>query len=197
MDEPQVWSNVTADNMPIVVLKDGVFYGGAIEVHKFSKFKSAIEEGDDPAELLGANCQSVPLDQVTRVVANSTGDLVIEGGGKVALKLHMQKAGVRIVEAIEDAKGHRWEARVERKNRIGSALLSIVIGVAFGAGLTWAYYGIVSGQIDRIHWLAALLVNSLGPSVLLLIGALVFLGGMAGFGYYLTHPAEIWTLEEE
>src|SRR5262245_44619047 len=101
MDEPQVWSNVTADNMPVVVLKDSVFYGGAIEVHKFSKFKTAIDEGDDPAELLGADCQSVPLDKVTRVVANSTGDLVIEADGKTALKLYMQKAGVRIVEAIE------------------------------------------------------------------------------------------------
>ena len=197
MDEPQVWSNVTADNMPVVVLKDSVFYGGAIEVHKLSKFKTAIDEGDDPAELLGADCQSVPLDKVTRVVAKSTGDLVIEADGKTALKLYMQKAGVRIVEAIEDVKGRRWEARVERKNRIGSALLSVVIGVAFGVGLTWAYYGIVSGKIDRIHWLAAILVNSLGPWVLLLIGALVFLGGMAAFGYYLTHPAEIWTLEEE
>lgn len=193
MQEPQIWSNVTADDMPVVVLKDGVIYGAAIQAGQYCGIEKAIQDGDHPAELLGSACQQVALDDITRVVANNTGNLVIETDGKVALKLMLQKAGVRVVEALEEAKG--WEARVERKARIGSALLSVVIGVAFGAGLTWAYFGIVSGQINRIHWLAALLVNSIGPWVLLLIAALVFLGGMAGFGYYLTHPAEVWTLE--
>jgi hypothetical protein len=197
MREPVIWSNVTANNMPVVVLKDDVLYGGAVQTHQFAKFKNAIEDGVPPAELLGTDCQQAALEDVTRVVANSTGDLIIEVDGKPALKLAMQKAGVRIVETIEDRKGHPWEARVERKARIGSAILSVVLGVVFGAAMVWAYYGIVNGQINRIHWLAAILVNSLGPWVLLLIGALVFLGGMFGFGYYLAHPAEIWTLEED
>src|SRR5688572_15164802 len=96
MRDPQVWSSTTADNMPVVVLKDGVFYAGAVEVHKHGEFEKKIEAGEHPQALLGPACPCVPLEDVTRVVANNIGDLVIESQGRQALRQPMHKAGVDI-----------------------------------------------------------------------------------------------------
>lgn len=40
-------------------------------------------------------------------------------------------------------------------------------------------------------------MGCIGPIVLLITAVLIVIGAMAAFGYYLTHPAETWTLEEE
>jgi hypothetical protein len=199
-DDPrsvQVWALAVDDKTNILVLKDGMFYAGQLTFGEGAAFIKRMEAGGDPCDDLGAKCPQANLDDVTRVVADDKGYLRLESQGQTLLKVCLKSEGIKVVEAVQDLKGAGWEVDTHSKTRVGSALVSLVIGVLLGAAMVWAYYGIVSGKIDRIHWLAALLVNSLGPWVLLLIGALVFLGGMAGFGYYLTHPAEIWTLEEE
>jgi hypothetical protein len=195
MTDPQIWSNAAAENTQVVVYTDGVFYGG--ETDQLAKLERQVNEGEDPAALLGKQCKYVAFDDITRVVANNVGDLELQTDDGIALKLPMHQAGVQVLEAIQDAKGRRWVSDVESKNRIGSAFVSLLVGIVMGGGMLWIYFGVVGGRIERMHWFGALLVNYLGPTSLLVLGALIFLGGMFGFGWYLTHPAEVWTAEEE
>ena len=199
MKKPKVWSTLSADGSQtnVVVLKDGVFYGGQIAPNKVNAFIGEIIAGTDPVELLGEKCEQAEMAEITRVTANSVGDLKIESDDKTVLKLPMFKQGFEIIEAIEKVKGQTWVVEIERKTRFGSALIALAIGFAMGGGMVWAYFGVVSGEINRIHWLAAFLINTFGPVSLLVLGALIFIGAMCAFGYYLANPAEVWTLEED
>lgn len=196
MQDPQIWTNALAENINAVVYKDGVFYAGSFGKSP-ADLEKQVNEGALPREIFGKKVEEAPFDEITRVVANNVGDLTIECDGKKAIKLTMQKAGVAILETIQDAKGRRWVADVQRKARVWSALISMLIGLVMGGGMVWIYFGVISGDVNRIQWLIAILINTFGPAVLLVIGALIFIGGMFGFGYYLVNPAEVWTLEEE
>ena len=183
--------------MHVVVFKEGVFYSGIVPLNEHSKFLKEIEDGAEVTEFLGEECPRAGLDEITRVVAQSTGDLAIESGDEELLRAPMRREGINVLEAIQDAKGRGWEVDIQSKTRIGSAIISLLVAIVMGGGMVWAYFGVVSGQIRRIHWLFAWLINSFGPVVLLITAALIVIGAMAAFGYYLTHPAETWTLEEE
>src|SRR5262245_53804025 len=170
-DQPlstQVWAHSTEDKINVLVFQDGIFYGGQLTLGEGAAFMKRVEAGGDPCDDLGAKCKLANLDDVSRVVADDKGYLKLESSGQTLLKVWLRGEGARVVEDGQELKGDGWEIDVQKKTRVGSALLSVVIGVALGASMVWAYYGIVSGKIDRIHWLAAFLVNSLGPWVLLL-----------------------------
>lgn len=197
MRDPQVWAVAGEDGMHVVVFKEGVFYSGMIPLNEHNSFVKQIEADEDPRALLGKDCPRAGLDEITRVVAKNTGDLFIESGDEKLLKAPMKGEGINVLEAIQDAKGRGWEVDVDSKMRIGSALISLVVAVVMGGGMVWIYFGVTSGQVRRIHWLFAWLINWFGPIVLLITAVLIVIGAMAAFGYYLTHPAETWTLEEE
>jgi hypothetical protein len=197
MVDPQVWSNTVGEPAYVVLYSGGVFYADSVDAAKHGEIVKQLENGGDPFVLLGKKCQQAALDDITRVIADNKGKLILECDGVQSVKLPMREQGVKILETIQDEKGQTWASDVRSKVRVGSALLAMVIGTLMGGGLVWVYFGVVSGQIDRIHWLAAILINSLGAESMLVLAAIFFLGGMFGFGYYLTHPAEVWTLEED
>ncbi|MCI0681324.1 MAG: hypothetical protein L0Y71_04400 [Gemmataceae bacterium] len=197
MRDPQVWSVTAEDGIHVVVFKDGVFYAGMIPAGEYSKFPKEIEDEEDVEALLGKDCPRAGLDEITRVVARNTGDLILESGDEELLKAPMKQEGIKVLEAIQDEKGRGWEVDVQSKMRLGSALIAVVVAIVMGGGMVWVYFGVVSGRIRRIHWLFAWLINTFGPIVLLITAVLIVIGAMAAFGYYLTHPAETWTLEEE
>jgi len=197
MRDPQVWSATAVEGIHVVVLREGVFYAGMIPASEYSKFPKEIEDGEGMEELLGKDCPRAGLDEITRVIASNTGDLILESDGDELLKSPMKGEGFKVLETIQDEKGRGWEVDVQSKMRIGSAIASLLVAVVMGGGMVWIYFGVTSGQIRRIHWLFAWLINMFGPIVLLITAALIVIGAMAAFGYYLTHPAETWTLEEE
>ena len=196
MRDPQVWGVAGEAGMHVVVFKDGAFYAGTVPIHEYNNFAKDVEGGEDPRAFLGEDCPQAGLDEITRVVAKSTGDLVLEGDEEL-LKAPLGREGIKVLEAIQDAKGRGWEVDIQSKTRIGSALISLLVAIVMGGGMVWIYFGVVSGQIQRIHWLFAWLIRWFGPIVLLITAVLIVIGAMAAFGYYLTHPAETWTLEEE
>jgi hypothetical protein len=199
MRDTQVWSTAALETTHVVVQKGETFYVGSVPTADHANLVRKIEDGEDPRELLGKHCPRVTLDEITRVVANNVGDLVIESADDDPLKVPLAKEGIKVLETIQDAKGPGWIADVERKTRIRAALTALAVGLLMGGGFLWLYFGARSGRFDgmRVHWLAAFLLNTFGPTSMLVLGAIIFIGAMFGFGYYLANPAEIWTLEED
>jgi hypothetical protein len=197
LNDPQIWSNV-GEPTAMVVYKEGVFYADTVDPAKHAEIVKQIAEGADPAPLLGKKCQKAALADIRRVVADSASKFVIETDDpKPPVKIGMAKEGIKILEAIQDELGSKWVSTVGRRVQIGASLIALVVGALIGGGLVWAYFGVVSGEVRRIHWLAALLINTFGPSSLLVLAAIFFLGGIIVFGVLLASPAEVWTLEED
>jgi hypothetical protein len=196
MSKTQVWSLPDEEVAHVVVLKDDVAYSAQIKLGEFAAILKDIEEGNEPPAMFGKGATAVPLGDITSVVADNTSNLVLKCGRDVAMKVPLKQEGIKVLEAIQDAKGRGWEVDIQARMRIGSAIMALLIGIVMGGGMVWAYFGVVSGQIQRIHWLFAWLINTFGPVVLLITAALIVIGAMWAFGYYLTHPAEVWTLEE-
>src|SRR5688572_21250956 len=134
MRDPQIWGVAAEDGMHVVVFKEGVFYSGMVPLNEHPKFVKEIEDGADVAEFLGANCQRAGLDEITRVVAQNTGDLAIDSGDEELLRAPMRREGINVLEAIQDAKGRGWEVDIQSKMRIGSAIISLLVAIVMGGG---------------------------------------------------------------
>jgi hypothetical protein len=197
LNDLEIWSNI-GEPTAMVVYKEGVFYADTVDPAKHAEIVKKITEGEDPAPLLGKKCQKAALEDIRRVTADSVSNFVIETDEpKPAIKIGMAKEGIKILEAIQDELGDKWASTVSRRVQVGASLIALIVGALIGGGLVWAYFGVVSGEVRRIHWLAALLINNFGPGSLLVLAAIFFLGGIIVFGVLLASPAEVWTLEED
>ncbi len=195
MAERKVWIYLQEMTLHIVAIDEkNDIYWQKTPVVQISKLQADLMEAEDLPKALDFKEEPLRVRDITEATANSVGDLVLKVDDTVALKLEMRGEGVKILEEIQSRSNRSLELDVTKSLRLGGAAIAMLIGIGVAALLVFVFYGVDSGQINRIHWLMALIINIFGHYSLLIFAAIALLIGGLSSIYYLVTPAEHWSL---
>ena len=181
MTPTRVWVDFLADKPRLLAWKNGCFYSAEVTETDQAVWEERLRDARDPGQVIGPGCQVAPIQLVTRVEVVLGGEASIYYGktGMQMIKLHLVAGGQQLLDAVKESRPD-WRHDVRKASGPKHLMdgLKAVGGFGFFSLFLWVFYfGIESGNIDRAHWLIALIV---------LIGGTLPLAILAGLCSLLT-----------